>query len=145
MIAKIDWFKRRKYCGWGVSPKSFKGWIYILVVMGGFIAFHLIPFWSNQLRLYVTIIWLTFIFLDIIPVMIFLKRDELEEKIEAISERNAAWFMSAMLVIGILHEILKSILEERIAINWFIVIALFGGAIVKTISNIVLEKRGFKE
>lgn len=144
MIAKKEWFKRRKYCGWGVSPKCFQGWFYIFVLIGGFVIFQIFPFWSMELRLYVTLIWLVFLFLDIIPVMIFLKKDELEEKIEAISERNAAWFMSIVLVIGILHEVLKSVLEERVVINWFIVIALFGGAIIKTISNIVLEKRGFK-
>ena len=145
MIAKNDWFKRRKYCGWGVSPKSLKGWLYIFSVIGVLLLFHIFPYWSIKFRIYITILWLIFLFLDIFPVMISLKKDELEMKIEAISERNAAWFMSSILVIAIIHEVIMSAFREDFSINLFIIIALFGGAIVKTISNIVLEKRGFTD
>lgn len=72
--------------------------------------------------------------------MINLKRDEREYKIEAISERNAAWFMSLVLVIGIFYEVVRSSLNQEISINVFLIIALLGGAIVKSISNYKLER-----
>lgn len=82
-----------------------------------------------------------FLFTDLIPIMINLKKDEREYKIEAISERNAAWFMSIILVIGIFYETLISTLNQTFSINIFLIIALLGGAIIKSISNYKLEKK----
>jgi hypothetical protein len=141
MIAKKEWFGRRKYGGWGVSPKTWQGWTYIALILIPFMIFQAIPTWSQQTRMIITVLWIGFLFIDIVPVMINLKKDEREFKIEAISERNAAWFMSLVLTIGIFYEIINSALNERIAVNIFLVIALFGGAIVKTISNIVCERK----
>jgi hypothetical protein len=140
MIAQKDWFERRKYGGWGVSPKTWKGWVYIALILIPFMIFQSLPFWNMQTRMIITIIWIGFLFLDIIPVMINLKRDEREHKIEAISERNAAWFMSLVLIIGILYELINSSLREEISVNIFLVLALLGGAIVKSISNYKLER-----
>ena len=44
-------------------------------------------------------VWVFLLLIDIIPVMIHLKKDEREIQIEAIAERNAAWFMSIILAI----------------------------------------------
>jgi hypothetical protein len=141
MIAKKEWFKRRKYGGWGVSPRTWQGWVYIAFILIPFMIFQAIPAWSEKSRLIVTGVWIGFLFIDIIPVMVNLKRDEREFKIEAMAERNAAWFMSLVLAIGIFYEIVRSALNETISVNVFLVIALFGGAIVKTISNVIYERR----
>lgn len=141
MIAKKEWFKRRKYGGWGVSPKTWQGWTYIALIILPFAIFQALPFWSTETRLIVTTGWLGFLFLDIIPVMINLNRDEREYKIEAIAERNAAWFMSLVLALGILYELIISALREEITVNIFLVIALFGGVIIKSITNYRLERR----
>jgi hypothetical protein len=141
MIAKKEWFKRRKYGGWGVSPKTWQGWTYIALIILPFAIFQALPFWSTETRLIVTAGWLGFLFLDIIPVMINLNRDEREYKIEAIAERNAAWFMSLVLALGILYELIISALREEITVNIFLVIALFGGVIIKSITNYRLERR----
>ncbi|MBD3249665.1 hypothetical protein GF336_06495 [Candidatus Woesearchaeota archaeon] len=47
-----------------------------------------------------------------------------------------------VIVIGLLYEIISSALRQDLQVNWFLAVALFGGAIVKTISNIYLDKRG---
>ncbi len=141
MIARPDWFQRRKYGGWGVSPKTWQGWVYTALAIIPFIIFQSLPFWNMQTRMYVTIGWILFLFLDVGSVMISLKRDEREYKIEAISERNAAWTMMFILVVGILYEIIRGALSQSIDVNLFLVAALFGGVIAKTISNIILEKR----
>lgn len=140
MIARKEWFGRRKYGGWGVSPKTKEGWIYLVFIMLPFIVFHSLPFWTNQTRLIITVTWMIFLFIDIVPIMITLKKDEREHKIEAISERNAAWLMSLVLVIGVFYEILVSALNQELSVNAFLVAALIGGTLVKTISNIKLER-----
>lgn len=141
MIAKKEWFERRKYGGWGVIPKTWQGWLFLVLVILPFVIFQLLPQWSDKIRLYVTIIWLFYLLLEIIPIMIFLKRDEREDQIEAISERNASWFMSLVLTFGILFEVFQGALNENLEVNLFLIIALAGGALVKTISNFCLEKK----
>jgi hypothetical protein len=141
MIAQKKWFERRKYGGWGVSPKTWQGWVYIACILLPFMIFQALPFWTMQTRMIVTAAWLGFLFLDIVPVMIALPKDEREYKIEAIAERNAAWFMSLVLVIGVFYEIVKSSLAQELSVNIFLVFALFGGAIVKSISNYTLERK----
>ena len=42
---------------------------------------------------YVTIGWVLFLSIDMVHIMMNLDKDEREYKIEAISERNAAWAM----------------------------------------------------
>lgn len=142
MIAKASWFGRRKYGGWGVSPKSWQGWVYVGLMILPFMVFQTMPYWDMQTRMYVTVGWVVFLMLDLIPVMVTLKKDEREYKNEAVSERNAAWFMVMVLVVGILYELISSALLQELRINLFLAIALFGGALVKTISNIYLDRKG---
>lgn len=142
MIGKADWFQRRKYGGWGISPKTWQGWVYVLSILAPFVAFQAMPIWQESTRIIVTIGWLAFLMIDVNHIMFTLNRDEREHKIEAVSERNAAWFMALVLVAGIVYQIISSALNNSLQVNMFMVTALFGGAIVKTISNMYLEKRG---
>jgi len=141
MIGKPEWFQRRKYLGWGISPKTWQGWVYLILILVPFAVFQALPYWDIQTRIAVTAVWLAFLLFDVTHIMITLKRDEREYKIEAISERNASWFMMLVLIMGILYEVITSALNQTFQVNWFIVIALVGGAIIKTLSNIYLEKR----
>lgn len=141
MIGKAKWFQRRKYGGWGISPKTWQGWVYLAVVMLPFVIFQALPYWETKLRLIVTGIWISFLLVDVTHIMLTLKRDEREYKIEAVSERNASWFMMLVLVIGLIYQIISSALQQSFEVNWFMATALFGGAIVKSISNIILERR----
>ncbi|MFO7710658.1 MAG: hypothetical protein R6V53_02735 [Candidatus Woesearchaeota archaeon] len=140
MIGKAEWFQRRKYGGWGISPKTWQGWLYVAVVILPFISFQALPYWTNETRLMVTGLWAAFLLVDVTHIMITLKRDEREFKIEALAERNASWFMSIVLAIGIAYQIITSALAQNLEINWFMALALFGGAIVKSISNLKLER-----
>lgn len=142
MFAKAEWFERRKYGGWGVTPKCWQGWVYILAVLLSFVIIQAIPVLDLEFRLFLTLAWVIFLMIDIIPVMITLKKDEREHKNEALAERNAAWFMSTVLVLGVLYEIIISVLDHEILLNWFMVVALIGGVIVKSLSNYALDKRG---
>lgn len=78
---------------------------------------------------------------DVTHIMMKLKKDEREFKIEAVAERNAAWAMVLVAAIGILYQTVTSGLQEKVVVDWFLVAVLFGGVIAKAISNIVLERR----
>lgn len=142
MIAKSNWFQRRKYGGWGITPKTKQGWLYILVIMAFLIIFQALPFWDDATRTIVTILWTIFLFIDLLPIIISVEKDELEYKIEAIAERNAAWTMSLILVVGLLYETIFSTINGKMQINWFIASALLGGALIKSVTNFYLEKKG---
>jgi hypothetical protein len=141
MLGKAEWFERRKYGGWGIRPKTWQGGVYLAVVLIPFIIFQSLPYWTTQTRIYVTLGWLAFLLFDVTHIMATLKRDEREFKIEAMSERNAAWVMMSVAVLGVLYQIITSALQQNVVVDWFLVVVLFGGLIAKSISNFVLERR----
>jgi len=101
IIAKPEWFTRRKYGGWGVGIKTWQGAVYIAGMVISLIVMLQFTGQSTQAKLAVTGIWMTFLLIDIFDVMWKLKLDEREKMHEAISERNAAWGMMIVLVLGI--------------------------------------------
>lgn len=142
MIAKPEWFKPRKYSGWGVSPQSWQGWAYTVAIIVPMVIFQAIPNLDPQVRTAGTVLWVAFVILDLLPIMVKPKKDEREFKNEAIAERNASWFMVLVLVIGIVYELIISGLNNELFINWFMVLALLGGAVVKGVSNYSMDKKG---
>jgi hypothetical protein len=141
MLGKSDWFQKRKYGGWGITPRTWQGWVYILTFIAILLIFHLIPFWNDFQRLIFTGIWLLILSVDIIQIMIHLKKDELEKIQEAVAERNASWTMAFILTIGILYQLITSGLQEKIELDPFLALALVGGLIAKSLSYWKLEKK----
>ena len=86
-------------------------------------------------------LYLGVIFLDLMHIMITLKKDEREYKIEAISERNASWAMIIVLLVGILYQSTMLGLNGTGSIDLFLVAALIIGMLSKSISNIFLERK----
>jgi small basic protein len=142
MIGKPEWFARRKYSGWGLTPKTWQGWAYILAMIVPLIVFQAMPYWSAEIRVAVTIVWVVVLAVDIFDIMIHLKIDEREKMHEALAERNAAWFMVVVLAIGLAYELAANATVGRAYVNPFIAIALFGAVVIKAFSNIYLEKKG---
>ena len=141
MIGKKEWFKRRKYGGWGYHPKTWQGWAYVAAIFIPFIAIQSIASLSNGIRMKITLLWLAIVLIDGLSIMVGLKKDEREEKIEAIAERNAAWTMVVVLALGVLYEATTSALMQSFYVDPFLVVALFAGLIVKTASNVYLERK----
>lgn len=141
MLGKSDWFQKRKYGGWGITPQTWQGWVYILTFIAILLIFHLIPFWNDFQRLIFTGIWLLILSVDVIQIMIHLKKDELEKIQEAVAERNASWTMAFILTIGILYQLISSGLQEKIELDPFLALALAGGLIAKSLSYWKLEKK----
>ena len=139
MIAKPEWFGPRKYGGWGAFPKTRAAWIYIILVMLPFVAFHAMPFWSVPLRTGVTVAWLLFVFVDMMDVMVRMKLDEREKLHEAFAERNASRVMMLVLVGGILYQGITSGLAQAYQVDVFLIIALILGAMTKAMTYVRLE------
>jgi hypothetical protein len=141
MIGRPEWFKRRKYGGWGLTPETWQGWAYIILILGPFAIFQSLPYWDTATRIKVTIGWLTILLADTVHIMMNLDKDERETKIEALSERNAAYAMVGFLIIGILYQALTSALAQKFVVDPFLAIALLGGILAKTLSNMYYGKR----
>ncbi|MFH0798189.1 MAG: hypothetical protein V1906_02135 [Candidatus Woesearchaeota archaeon] len=141
MIGKPEWFKRRKYTGWGIMPKTWQGYVYIAVMILPFLFFHALPYWSTKIRMIVTIVWAVILGIDVIHIMIKMKKDERERMHEAIAERNALWFMLMALVIGIAYETISNAASQKVYVNPFMAAAVIGAVIVKMITNIYLERK----
>jgi hypothetical protein len=141
MFAKSSWFQKRKYGGWGLTPKTWQGWVYIFVFIVALLVFQAMPFWNDATRTAFTVVWAIVLGGDALRIMVTLQRDEMEKMHEAIAERNASWAMVAVLTIGILYEIISSGLRDEFYLNPFLAIALIAGLAAKGLSYFFLEKK----
>jgi len=140
IIAKAEWFGRRKYGGWGLSIKTWQGAVYLSGMSLLLIILQLIPNLSIETRLIITGVWMAFLLVDLVDIIWKLEKDERERIHEAIAERNAAWGMVLVLVIGVFIELMYNALQQEIYVNPFIIAALVVGVIIKSITNYKLEK-----
>lgn len=141
IIAKPEWFSRRKYTGWGVSIRTWQGAVYLLGAMAALPILLFIFSWATEAMIIVTGIWVAFLVIDLADVMWKLKKDEREFMHEAIAERNAAWGMMLVLVIGLFVELLYYSLQQKIYADPVIILALVVGVIVKSATNYRLERQ----
>lgn len=140
MIAKKGWFVRRKYSGWGFTPKSWQGWTYIAVLIAPMIsisAFNITP----ETKFIVSCVWGGIMLFAFIDIMMSVKKDERETLHEALAERNALWAILTVLVGGILYDVAKGIANNTVVINPVILIALGAGLLVKAVSNFYLDRK----
>jgi hypothetical protein len=142
MIGKPEWFRRRKYGGWGLFPATWQGWTYLAVFM--FIAFgvQFVPTISEAARMIILAILVIVLFADTIDIMIKMKKDERETLHEALAERNALWAILLILTVGVAYEAAQSmVISNKVEIDPVIIIAIFGGLIAKAATNYYLDKR----
>jgi uncharacterized membrane protein len=127
--------------GWGLFPKTWEGWAYILVAIAIGALIQYLPVVDEQTKTVITIAFIAIIILDVIHMMAKLPMDERDRIHEAISERNALWAILAALVIGIGWQAGTSIVSQNVQIDPVIIAALAAGLIAKAISNIYLDKK----
>ena len=141
MIGKPEWFKRRKYSGWGFTPATWQGWAYILVLVLPIIfvtSMKVLGTW----QIIFLIAWAVIFCIDFVNIIIHLPKDERDRIHEAIAERNALWVILAVLVLGIGYQTSVGVVSKSIAtVDPVIVIAVFAGFIAKVISNVYLDKK----
>lgn len=143
-IIKTKWFRRRKYSGWGLTPVTWQGWVFIAVLIAPLI------FLASKIELGINLLSPLFIsfaiyfaiFLGVIfAIMAKIHTDERERVHEAISDRNALWFLIFVLALGIVAESFSPDLVRTLyPINPFVFGGIIGAWIVKVISAIYLDK-----
>ena len=140
MLGKPEWFERRKFMGWGIKPKTWQGGLYLVALLAPLIIFVSYFKGAEEVKFGVVGLWVVFVLLDTLDIMRKLNKDEREERHEAIAERNAAWFMVAVLTVGFGYDMIMSTIQGVFAVHPFIVVALFGAVVVKAVSNYWLER-----
>lgn len=142
MIGRSEWFQRRKYGGWGLTPKTWQGWLYIgvmSVITFGLMNAPLIP---EVARMPLAYGWIALFCFDVLHMMATLKKDEMEVKIEALAERNASWAMIAVMAAAIGYQTAKTALSGTPQIDWWLIVTLVAGVVAKALTNVWLERKG---
>jgi hypothetical protein len=140
MIGKPQWFKVRKYGGWGLTPATKEGWFY----MAGFIALVLIVqtlSLSPSLKISITSILCVILAIDVVDIMFHLKKDERETLHEAISERNASWAMVTAMVIIFGYRSIATALSGGNSIDIILLIPILVGTLAKAGTNLYLRNK----
>jgi hypothetical protein len=77
MIGRPDWFANKRYAGTGIRPKTWQGWVYILIAISLIVFIRWQPFWdwSNQIRNIFTIAFAVVVVLDAIHIMYLLNKN----------------------------------------------------------------------
>ena len=141
MIGNAQWFARRKWGGWGLSPATWQGWAYIGVFVALMLGTNYLPFSSQTNLLILGVIGLTLV-ADTIVMMFQIKKDERETLHEALAERNALWAILLVLVIGVAYETAQSIaLSGTPVVDPVIIGALVAGLIAKATTNYYLDRK----
>lgn len=141
MLGKPEWFARRKYTGWGFTPRSWQGWAYILVMVLPFIIITEIGN-VGKIGLGFMIVWGIIFAIDFIHILMNLKMDERERIHEAISERNALWIMILALIVGLAYQTSSGVAAgNSFTADPVILIALVAGLLAKIVSNIYLDRK----
>jgi energy-converting hydrogenase Eha subunit C len=141
MIGNPNWFQRRKWGGWGLSPASWQGWVYIGVFVALMLGTNYLPFAAQTNLLILGGIGIVLV-VDTLSMMMHLKQDERERIHEAIAERNALWAILLVLVIGVAYEAARNaVLSGVPTVDPVIIAALVVGLITKAGSNYYLDRK----
>ena len=141
MIGKPHWFKRRKYGGWGVFPKTWQGWVYIGVIIAPFFLIQYLPFGGDNMRTVLLFIWAAVLCIDFVHIFMSMPKDEREVIHEAFAERNAVWAMVAILAAGVAYQLASGAVANKIYVDPVIIVALVGGVLAKAATNIYLDRK----
>ncbi len=139
MIAKQEWFNRRKYTGWGLSPKTWQGWLYIGGFVGIVVGLQNMPIeavWKIRL----TLILVACLLVDVFMAMAKIKLDEREQAVEALAERNASWTMVSTIALTIIGLVLlgQGAMSEYFTLT--LALPLMTGVIAKGITHYLLNR-----
>jgi len=140
MIGKPEWFARRKYTGWGLTPKTWQGWAYVVVgVLPAILILNIGK--TGEIQIAIVIAWLLLVCADVTHIMVSMPKDERDRLHEAIAERNALWVIIAALIIGLAFEAAQSAALGQPKVDPVILSALILGVLTKLISNVYLDKK----
>ncbi len=136
MIGKSDWFVRRKYSGWGLTPVKWQGFLYIAGIVAVGFVLQTLPLESPWKIIVLGVFTVIFI-LDVLLIMASQKLDEREAKIEALAERNASWGMITALSVLLIY----SAINQKNDLMPYFIIVLIVGLLAKAGTNLIFRKR----
>lgn len=134
MIGNPKWFNPRKYTGWGLTPNCWQGWAYIFGFLLPIAIINSISINQNIKNIF-TFVWIGLLLIDFVHLMSQIKRDERDRLHEALSDRNALWFMLTVLAAGMIYQAANKITFNTNNVDPVILIALLGGTLVKAVSQ----------
>lgn len=141
MIGKPEWFRQRKWTGWGLNPATWQGWLYLALFVVAMFGTQYIPA-DQSVRMIALGIVGVILIIDTIDIMRRIKKDERDTLHEAIAERNALWVIIFILATGVAYQAARSALvQEKIFVDPVIIIALIAGLFAKTASHYYLDKK----
>lgn len=142
MIGKSDWFKLRKYGGWGINPNTWQGYSYAIIIAIIIAIPQFINSISLENRFLLSGLFMLLILFDVLDIMRNMKLDEREEAHQAKAERNASLSMVFTITLILIYVIFVSIITSKI--NYELISVLFAilfiGFIAKTLTYYKLEK-----
>lgn len=141
MFANPKWFARRKWGGWGIYPRTKEGWAYIIALIIPVLILSVLPI-PEQTKTLWTFVWTILIVLDVAAIMVRIKDDEMQTKIEAFAERNAAWAIIFVIGIGIAYQAFQSAFSGKVYVDPFLIASLFIGLLVKVITHLYYRNKG---
>jgi cobalamin synthase len=142
MIGNAKWFARRKYGGWGLTPVTWQGWVYVALMVAPLIIVPQINAGRDQLSVYFLFGWALIFAVDIILMMKNMKNDEREIMHEAFAERNALWAVIAVLTIGVAYQVSSTVAAGgNVIVDPVIIAALLAGAVAKGVTNYWLDRK----
>lgn len=140
MIGKKEWFTRRKYSGWGLTPTTWQGFAYIAAIVIIGVTIGSVPLESTVKTLLSIILVIIFV-ADALHIMYTIKLDEREAKIEAIAERNASWAMIGTLASLLIYFAVQKITVTGTELMPYIFIPIMAGLFTKAVSTLILERK----
>jgi uncharacterized membrane protein YdcZ (DUF606 family) len=140
MIGKPQWFKVRKYGGWGLSPATKEGWLYIAGFIGLVLIIQNLPL-TQSLKTAITTVLGVIMVTDVIDIMFHFKRDERETLHEAISERNASWAMVTAMVGIFGYKAIVTAINGGESVDIIMLIPIFVGTLTKAVTNFYLRNK----
>ncbi len=138
MFANPRWFGRRKWGGWGIYPRTKEGLLYILLLITPVLMLTYSPL-PEQTKTSWTLIWTGFVVVDVFSIMLRIKHDKRETKLEAIAERNAGWALVFVIGAGIIYQAYKTSITGINHMDPFLLAALFISWLVKAFSHLYLR------
>jgi purine-cytosine permease-like protein len=143
-LIKPEWFRRRKYSGWGITPITWQGWLTIIVLIAPIAYFASkikggTPLISAAVVFFIGY-FIAFMFF-IFGLMSRIKIDERNRSHEALADRNALWALVMIIGIGLVMEgVLPEWVHAFSQVNPFIVGGIVVAWLVKVISMYWLDR-----
>jgi len=140
MIGKKEWFYRRKYSGWGLTPRTWQGFLYVSAIIAvGFLINKLLI--DPDFKMIISTIMISVLVADVLHIMATIKLDEREAKMEALAERNASWAMVGALAILIIYLSLNDKTLNARELIPFVLFPMITGLIAKAMTAFLLKDR----